>query len=221
MRLFQVVLSLCIGLGGAFSHAGTANHNEGATIFSERCVLCHGSQGMGEGALAMSLKDYPSTNLLHNIKSQTKEDVVDVVANGSGIESFMPPWKDELSKEQIASVSEFIMFMREDSKQALEVISSLENKKQKSISDGKRVYDTRCVLCHGATGLGDGRMRRVIKSPPPFNLTLSRMPESYLKLIVSEGGGALNRSPQMPPWKDQLTAKEIEAVAAYIVTLRK
>jgi cytochrome c oxidase cbb3-type subunit 3 len=84
----------------------------------------------------------------------------------------------------------------------------------------KNVYETRRVLCHGEKGLGDGRMSKVIKTPPPYNLTLSRLPKSYLMDIVSKGGAQMQRSPQMPPWGEQLSPSEINSVVDYIMQLR-
>jgi len=194
---------------------------DGAQLFSERCVLCHGSQGMGEGPLAMSLKDYPSTNLLHSILLQTRQNVMDIIRNGSGATYLMPPWKNELNDLEIEEVTDFVMLLRSEPASALGQLSALESHKQKSISDGQKIYRIRCVLCHGNEGLGDGRMKKVVKNPPPFNLTLSQMPRAYLKEIITKGGEPLARSYQMPPWGDQLTSKEIDAVVDYIMTLRK
>jgi len=194
---------------------------QGAIIFSQRCVLCHGSQGMGEGPLPMSLKNYPSANLLHGTIQQTRSDVLNTITNGSNKTEFMPPWKDELSKEEINQVTDFVMLLRDDLSQGLKTLKQIEEKKAKSISDGKIVYETRCILCHGKTGLGDGRMSRVVKNPPPFNLTKSLMPPAYLKSIIQNGGEPLGRSKQMPPWKDQLNDKEVDAVIQFILTLRK
>jgi cytochrome c oxidase cbb3-type subunit 3 len=63
-------------------------------------------------------------------------------------------------------------------------------------------------------------MAKVLKDPPPFNLTQSVLPKEYLTLIITKGGAELKRSGKMPPWGDQLNALEIEAVADYIISLR-
>lgn len=225
LRNFIQFLLVCIvGLSLtslAIAIEASSESNLGAMVFSERCVLCHGSKGMGEGPLPMSLRDYPSANLLSDMTKNTRQEVLETIQYGSGRTPFMPPWKDELSAETLSAVTDFILLLRSDSSQALKQLASVEEIKQKNISDGKRIFATRCVLCHGPKGLGDGRMRKVIKSPPPFNLTLSRLPKDDLKNIITNGGEAVWRSPQMPPWGDQLSSKEIDAVIEYIVTLRK
>lgn len=60
----------------------------------------------------------------------------------------------------------------------------------------------------------------LLKNPPPFNLTLSRMPDAYLKKIIHGGGQGVGRSPRMPPWGTDLSGKEIESVILYIKKLR-
>jgi cytochrome c oxidase cbb3-type subunit 3 len=64
-------------------------------------------------------------------------------------------------------------------------------------------------------------MARIIKSPPPFNLTLSRAPDDYLHDIIYKGGEKMGRSPRMPPWGGDLSDAEIDSVVMYIKTLRQ
>lgn len=40
-----------------------------------------------------------------------------------------------------------------------------------SITAGKKLYDTQCATCHGATGKGDGRMAAAMNDPKPSDLT--------------------------------------------------
>jgi mono/diheme cytochrome c family protein len=40
-----------------------------------------------------------------------------------------------------------------------------------SIAAGKKLYDTQCVTCHGASGKGDGKMAAAMNAPKPSDLT--------------------------------------------------
>ena len=64
-------------------------------------------------------------------------------------------------------------------------------------------------------------MSRIIKNPPPFNLTLSRADDKYLSDIIHKGGEQMQRSPRMPPFGDDLTEPEITSAILYIKTLRQ
>lgn len=103
-------------------------------------------------------------------------------------------------------------------------LSDALNKRQKTyqLQQGKLLYIKRCSACHGITGQGDGRLAGVvIKDPAPFNLTKSIRDLSYLQLIIKQGGAAVNRSNSMPPWADEFSPQQVNAIAHYLLTLRQ
>lgn len=196
----------------------------GAEIYLARCSLCHGSQAMGEGKLPLKLEHYPNTNLMKSLKAKGVDAIRNTVIYGGildGVSLYMPPFGNELTWTEIESVSLFVENIRNDPKTFLAMLSKLDSKNVRSRDMGRDIFESRCVLCHGVNGEGDGRMAKIIKNPPPFNLTQSLMPKEYLKLIIANGGESLNRSPQMPPWKDQLSVTEMDAVIEYITSIRK
>jgi len=85
---------------------------------------------------------------------------------------------------------------------------------------GETIFKAYCAACHGAGGKGDGPASRTLPTNPA-NLTLSRAPEDYLKLLISEGGGAMGRSASMPAWGGTLSPPDIDSVILYINTLRQ
>lgn len=197
----------------------------GANVYVERCSLCHGSHGMGEGKIPLKIPNYPDTNLVTAVKTKSRKQIYNTVVYGSmldNINKYMPPMGNELTWTELESVSMFVEELRNDTKHALALVDKNQSTQQNQTSTlGKELFESRCVLCHGAAGLGDGRMSKIIKSPPPYNLTLSRAPKEYLRQIIEKGGEAMRRSPQMPPWGGQLNEKELDAVIEYIVSLRK
>lgn len=215
---------LVVGFMVLFSMTSVSSEfRKGAELFSTNCVLCHGSKGMGEGYLPMKLSGYPSTNLLTSFKAKEKRAISQVISNGvesPEINEYMPPWKGELSVEEIDHLAEFIVYLREDTVEALKLLKIEIGRTQKTVGDGKMIFKSRCILCHGIKGEGDGRLSKVINNPPPADLTASRLPASYLKLIIANGGQGVGRSPKMPPWGDLMADNEISAVIEYIMTIR-
>lgn len=85
---------------------------------------------------------------------------------------------------------------------------------------GRALFDTYCVLCHGAAGKGDGRAASLQKVRPS-NLTVSSRSDEYKLQIISNGGAAMNRSESMPAWKTVLTQQQIADVVVYLRAMCK
>lgn len=82
---------------------------------------------------------------------------------------------------------------------------------------GRRIYEQRCMDCHGPQGRGDG-IKAPFLSPRPGNLvsaaTAAKPDKDLLKIIA-------NGRPRtaMPAWKDELSDDEQRAVLRYIRSL--
>ncbi|WP_157581896.1 c-type cytochrome [Shewanella woodyi] len=199
------------------------NLDSGAEIYSDRCVLCHGNKGMGDGYIPMRLKGYPQTSLFESPKATDKTALVKVISKGVLIDTvneYMPPWESELTEEQISDLADFVIYLRSDTENALIMLEKHTRNLDKTVRDGRVIFETRCALCHGKLGLGDGRMARIIKNPPPADLTKSILTPHQMGLIIKLGGQEVGRSPKMPPWGDFMTDNEVNAVVDFIDTLK-
>lgn len=224
MKLWHKVMVFSISFFSAVCYAAQQPTIEtGARVFLERCTLCHGNQGTGDGLIPLTIKSYPNTNLF-DVKHGADEDSVRraVLYGGTNgkMNDEMPPWSDELTWEEVESVIKFTVYLRSNQEKAIDILSKQSVKKIPSSKLGKVVFNSRCALCHGVTGEGNGKMAKVIKNPPPYNLTASTVPAEYLKLIITRGGEEIGRSSRMPPWGKELTPHEIDSVIEYILSLR-
>ena len=170
----------------------------GGIVFKHYCKLCHGERGDG---LARANKLYPAGGLM--ITKNTPA-YYDKIIRGGGIavgkSEFMPPWDDELSKEQTSDVIAYLGSVRDP------------------IKRGEAVFKTNCILCHGIKGDGKGRAAGLY-DPPPANLTTSGKNDEYKLSIITMGGAAMGRSSVMPVWGEQLSSQEISDVVAYLKTI--
>lgn len=201
----------------------TPSHETGAKVYGTRCVLCHGNKGMGEGVLPMRLKDYPNTTLLEPKHANNHSEILHVTVYGAldkKVSTYMPPFGKELSWTELESVAKFIQLLRSDKDQAYALLDQHTPQSSANKKLGRQIYSTRCVLCHGDFAEGDGRMSRMLKNPPPADLTASRLPDPYLKDIIVKGGEAVGRSKHMPPWGDQLSDTEIQSLIAFLKSIR-
>jgi len=191
----------------------------GAQVYLERCALCHGSKGLGEGPMALLIRNYPDTRLKESINSE--HSVRRIVENGSSHtagSTLSPPWKDELSASDIAAVTKFVDLLRDDFDHATQLLTSVKIAPDRF--DGRKIYRARCETCHGRAGMGDGRLSHILRDPLPANLTRSTLSHDQTISIVSAGGKAVGRSGSMPPWGQELLYSELVSVVNYVLSLR-
>ena len=76
--------------------------SEGAAIFKQRCALCHGPDGRGDGPGAKGLKPPPRNYHDHEyMNSMTDEQLLTTIRNGKGA---MPAWGKILTEDQMRAV---------------------------------------------------------------------------------------------------------------------
>ncbi len=81
----------------------------GSIVFQTYCVLCHGPNADGKGRAAKNYNP-PPANLTTSIRSDAyKSEIIRKGGAAMNRSSFMPPWGQELSKEQVVDV---IVYLR-------------------------------------------------------------------------------------------------------------
>ncbi len=83
-------------------------------------------------------------------------------------------------------------------------------------ANGKKLADTNCVSCHGASGKGDGAAAAAL-NPKPADWTSAKVQgetEGELFWKISNGRGP------MPPWK-HLSEKDRWDLVSYVKSLKK
>jgi mono/diheme cytochrome c family protein len=86
-----------------------------------------------------------------------------------------------------------------------------------SVAAGKKLAETNCVTCHGASGKGDGAAAQALPPPKPADWTSAKVKsESDGELFwkITNGRGA------MPPWK-HLSEKDRWDLVSYVRSLQK
>jgi cytochrome c oxidase cbb3-type subunit III len=89
-------------------------------------------------------------------------------------------------------------------------------------SEGKKLYQTYCTGCHGASGRGDGPAAKTLPVKPADHTDgkkMSQYSNERLVTVISKGGASVGRSSQMPAWGAVLKETQIQEVVAYIRTL--
>ncbi|MCB0495911.1 MAG: cytochrome c [Cyclobacteriaceae bacterium] len=86
-----------------------------------------------------------------------------------------------------------------------------------SVANGKSIYTTRCVVCHGATGMGDGPAGKSLNPPAADHGSAAVQSQTDGELFwkISEGRGA------MVGWKLILSENDRWDLVNYIRTLKR
>jgi mono/diheme cytochrome c family protein len=87
----------------------------------------------------------------------------------------------------------------------------------KEMAQAKKIADTNCASCHGASGKGDGPAAAALPPPKPADWTSAKVQsqtDGEIFWKITNGRGA------MPPWK-HLSEKDRWDLVNYIRTLKK
>ena len=83
-----------------------------------------------------------------------------------------------------------------------------------AFADGAATYKAKCALCHGPNGAGDTPSGKSMKVRDLRSDAVQKQTDIELTKVISGGKG------KMPPYGKQLSTAEIEAVIAFVRTLK-
>ncbi|RMF57488.1 MAG: hypothetical protein D6748_11045 [Calditrichaeota bacterium] len=169
-----------------------ASIERGRLVYQQACEACHGANGDGNGPYAEALNPRPRdfTSGQYKFRSTpggslpTDNDLYNTVANGVP-RTFMPPWKNLLSEENIRDVVAYIktfspLFREREPETPIVIASEPPPATEESIFEGEQVYKImECWSCHGAKGHGDGPSAGELEDDwghkiKPFNFAIGR-----------------------------------------------
>jgi mono/diheme cytochrome c family protein len=85
---------------------GDAKVTQGSTLYAEKCALCHGATGHGDGVGAAALDPKPRNHTDGTyMNAQSNEALVAVVKDGKGQ---MPAWGATMSDEEVHAVLAYV-----------------------------------------------------------------------------------------------------------------
>ena len=81
--------------------------------------------------------------------------------------------------------------------------------------DGAALYKSKCAMCHGADGSGQTPMAKTMKMRDLRSADVQKQTDAELAKWIADGKG------KMPAYKSKMSADEINALVAFIRTLKK
>ena len=92
---------------------------------------------------------------------------------------------------------------------------------QTELPEGKKLFETRCFVCHGRGGKGDGPSATGLAEKPQ-DLTDPNWQKSntddLIGVVIKEGGVAIGKTGAMPPNPD-LTKEQLQSLVAFVRSL--
>ena len=166
---------------------------QGAAIYQEKCLPCHGATGMGDGPQAGNLPSPPpAIGSVEVARAARPADWFDVVTNGR-LEKLMPGFSGSLNDRQRWDVVAYAFSLSRESA---------------AVDKGKTIYDQQCANCHGDQGQGSA-------NAPDWTTQdrLSVLSDAELEGILANGQNS------MPAFADKLSSDDRFAVIDYVRTL--
>lgn len=88
---------------------------------------------------------------------------------------------------------------------------------------GKKIYQERCVLCHGSQGHGWDWYKKAGRPPVPVpNLSkvVPQRSDGYLMTVIRDGGVAVGLTRFMPAFGFNMTEQDLKDMVAYLRSLQ-
>lgn len=165
--------------------AGVPAASHGQELYDANCASCHGTDGKG---LVPNARNFGDVDYM---RGETPVDFYTVISEGRGNE--MPAFGDELSSDERWDIVSYLLrFSTPDD----------------SLKQGKQVYESNCVACHGEDG------RSMILGAANFSDArfLFNLAPSDMYVIVTQGQGS------MPAWQARLNQDQRWSVIDYLRT---
>ncbi len=211
-----------------------ANTPVGERVFAQRCAVCHGPDGRGNGPAAPSLTPHPRNFTKGQFKYKSTQgenppldaDLIRTVTHGLQA-SAMPYFKDLLSETEIREVVNHVKSLspvfKNPSTEAI-AIPPRVTPDAKSISRGKNLFnESGCTVCHGPDARGGLALEentgyRLVSRDltAPWTFRGGSDPEQIWLRITT----GLSPGP-MPAYEEVLTASERWDVVNYILSLAR
>ncbi len=212
--------------------------NGGRDIYYQNCFFCHGDLLDGKGPYADAFNPLPANFQDVGTIAQLQEAFLfwRITTGGPGLpkegtpwNSAMPVWHEMLNEDDVWNVITFMydyvgqvprMWDQETSR----AVTGLKDeiKKQRASMTGKELYQLRCMVCHGETGMGDGPAADYLyPKPRDFSLGLFKFKTSPGTLPARDEDlfdtikFGLNHT-GMPGWRSLMNDKQISSLIPVI-----
>ena len=201
----------------------------GRTVYFQRCWMCHGDAGQGEGPDGKHLAPLPADFTDPALKEFPDSEWYWKVSHGIG-NAAMPQWQLLLSEEDRWAAIKYVKAMFVNPSEPADVSDKVPPAyvaidpapyapTPEMLDKGKAIYETRCAECHGDEARGDGPNGAHLM-PTPANLTEDPafgggLDFWYWRIDAGVVGDDDTHPTAMPAWRYVFNQEEKWAVTFY------
>lgn len=205
-RRIRIALLTCLLASAGVIASPGAVAVDGALVYAQYCVVCHGDKGDGDTRVRRGLSSPPRNFTTARSRTElTRERMLRSVTDGRPGTAMMS-FGSRLSEAEIAAVVDYIRstFMTGKANAAL----------PPKIAEGEQLYVRHCAVCHGDEGSGAVWTQSSL-NPPPRNFTAALRDElTRERMITSVTYGRPGTA--MMSFRKRLSAEQIATVVDYI-----
>lgn len=154
--------------------------DRGTRVYADKCAVCHGDEGAGDGPGAKISSPFPRNFIKGHIKFRTTpfgkiptdKDLFDIITQGTP-GTTMPAWKHLPESDRHSLVlylktlsKKFAKFVKKGKTHKIVMIPDPPAFTLESLERGKELFTQNCSACHGVKGRGDGASTKKIVNIP-------------------------------------------------------
>lgn len=177
----------------ASSPSKTKSSIQAGNIRALLCKYCHGEDGNSKKDTIPNLAGQNTTYLIRQFE---------YFASGKRNNKTMNQIAKVLSPEDRINIAMFYSSQK---------VKKQDHYRPELYQTGKRIFETRCFVCHGRDGHGKEELPRVAGQPAEF---LKRTLASYTSSVIKRA------ETQMSAVARTLSQDDIEAITSYLTTLQ-
>lgn len=211
MKLCGSVLAILLALVLSAEAAAVETPNPliGRNLYYSYCLVCHGTEGSGNGPIAKSMDIAPADLTSSTYQEQSLDDLAALIGGyrpeGS---SPMPNWSVVLDKTDLLDLAAYVNSLGEGG-------LTLRGDTRR----GRIIFRNSCVGCHGKSGNGRGLLAHLLHvemTDYTQSEIVKQLSDDDLLDLIANGKGEF-----MPAWRGILTESEILDVASYVRMLAR
>lgn len=198
---------VCIANSGLFNTKNSKAILAGEKVYNKQCISCHGETGRGEGKNAGTAIN--NQNYLNTVSDKDIYNSIKYGREGTG----MPAYRERISEKDLNNL---VTFIRDWQKEEIEF--EVPKELAGNPETGMKLYNLKCLNCHGEGGVGKLKMGPAISNPQYLKYTTDE--QIWITAAYGRENTSMGPSLKGKEGVRQLEKDEITDIVSYIRSIK-